>query len=1007
MSRALSFCLLLSIPITLVAQDQPSIQDKPLPPEVAAARLTLPEGFRATLFAGEPDVVQPIAFTFDDRGRLWVVECLSYPDWTPADKEGTDRVVILEDTNGDGRLDKRTVFLEQGRNLSGIELGFGGVWLCSTPEFIFVPDRNGDDVPDGPPEVLLDGWDLKAKHNVFAALAWGPDGWLWGCNGILGTSLVGPPGTPDDQRIPLNCGVWRYHPTRRLFEAVAWGSTNPWGLDFDDYGQAFITNCVIKHLFHVIPGAHYDRMYGQDLNPHVYGLIESCADHLHWAGGAWQSSRGGQGEHSKTGGGHAHAGAMVYLGDNWPDRYRNSIFMCNIHGQRVNCDTLDRHGSGYVAHHASDFLFSHDPWYRGLQLKYGPDGGVYVTDWSDTGECHDYEQCDRTNGRIFKVTYGDVGQVSNLPRTQAGQRPAPRMDIASFSDAELVQLQLHKNDWHVRQARKELQERAATKRLSNEVKSSLQKLLAEQPDVTRKLRALWALYVIGGLDEASFTDLLKHREPAVRHWAVRLAVEDRQVSDPLRVAFADLAMNDPSPVVRLALASALQRLPLEQRPPIAAGLASHAEDADDANLPLMIWYGIEPVVATASTEALTLITATRIPLVRQYIVRRLATDVDDPSKQLVGLIDLLATTRDPETQLDILRGLYESLKGRRDLGVPADWPKIRQQLAAGGPAEQRRLALALSLIFGDRDAMETLRHLASDTKAAPADRQWAIESLVQAKDAKLPPLLLRLVNDPAVRRGAIRGLAAYREPATPDVLLRLYPSLNNEEQQDAINTLSSRADYALAMLDAVRREQIPRKDLTTFTVRQLLNLHDQRVREQVEKVWGRISATSKQKAAVIADYKAMLTPENLKNADPMQGRAVFQRTCASCHKLFDAGRPVGPELTGSQRGNVDYLLENLVDPNSVIGRDFQMSVIATSDGRVINGIITEENEKTVTVRTATEDVIVLKDEIAERQRTNVSMMPDGMLDKLSDAEVLNLFRYLAGPAQVPLPEGGH
>jgi putative membrane-bound dehydrogenase-like protein len=309
--------------------------DKPASPQEAPKKMTLPKGFQATLFAGEPDVVQPIAFTFDDRGRLWVVECNSYPAWTK-NTEGNDRVLIFEDKDGDGHFDKCTVFWDKGANLTGIEYGFGGIWLCSTPNLIFIPIKEGRDKPAGPPQIVLDGWDLTAKHNVFNSLTWGPDGWLYGCNGILSNSRVGAPGSPDVKRVALNCGVWRYHPTRKVFEVVAHGTTNPWGLDFDDYGRMFITNCVIKHLFHVIPGAHYERMFGQDINPYSYGLMQSCADHIHWAGGDWTSSRGGKGEHSDKGGGHAHSGAMVYLGDNWPDEYRNNVFMCNIHGNRIN-----------------------------------------------------------------------------------------------------------------------------------------------------------------------------------------------------------------------------------------------------------------------------------------------------------------------------------------------------------------------------------------------------------------------------------------------------------------------------------------------------------------------------------------------------------------------------------------------------------------------------------------------------------------------------------------------
>jgi putative membrane-bound dehydrogenase-like protein len=583
-----------------------------VPPAEAPRRMVLPEGFQATLFAGEPDVVQPIAFTTDDRGRLWVVEGMSYPKWHPEGEGGSDRVVILEDTDNDGRFDSRKVFWDKGTNLSGIELGFGGVYLCAAPYLQFIPDADGDDRPDtDKPQVLLDGWNTEeAGHNVFNGLTWGPDGWLYGMNGIQSYSIVGTPETPENQRTHIDCGVWRYHPVTKTFEVVAWGTTNPWGLDFDDYGQMFITNCVIEHLWHVIPGAHFKRMYGQDINPHVYKPMQSCSDHLHWGGGEWQESRGGVGKHGEAGGGHAHVGAMVYLGDNWPDAYRNGLFTVNLHGTRVNHDVLSRAGSGYVAKHGKDFLFANDAWFRGLELQYGPDGGVYMTDWSDTGECHDFDDVRRESGRIFKITYG--------------QPKSATVDVAKLGDEQLVELQLHKNDWQVRHARRVLQERAAAGKLGAGTHAALGKILADHPDVTRKLRALWALYVTGGLDDARLTALLDHPDENVRAWAVRLQVEDRKVPDAALEKFKQLAAADASAFVRLHLASGLQRMPYEQRWAVAEALGSHAEDANDPNLPLMIWYAVEPLVPANKPRAAALMAKVKIPLLREHVARRLA-----------------------------------------------------------------------------------------------------------------------------------------------------------------------------------------------------------------------------------------------------------------------------------------------------------------------------------------------------------------------------------------------
>ena len=523
----------------------------PVPAREAAARFKVPEGFIVTQFAAEPDVVQPIAMTIDHKGRLWVVENYAYPLWLGG-PVGRDRILIFEDTDSDGRFDRRRVFFEHGTNFTGIELGFGGVWVCATPNLLFIPDKDGDDRPDGPPVIKLDGWSKTPQHNMFNALKWAPDGWLWGCNGILSISRVGKPGTPDAERVAIDCGVWRYHPTREVFEAVAHGTTNPWGLDFDDLGEAFITNCVIPHLFHVIPGAHFQRMFGEDVTPNRYELMETCADHLHWAGGRWQDSREGRGKHGEAGGGHAHVGAMIYLGNNWPERYRNGVFTCNLHGHRVNHDRLEPYKSGYVARHEKDFLNVADTWFRGLELKYGPDGVVYLTDWYDTGECHeaDSDNAHRENGRIYRVSYGTA--------------PAVKVDLSGESDVALAQYQRHPNDWYVRTARRMLQERAAAGRDLGKANAALLEILVSNAAVSRRLRALWALYATGGLGEKTLEGLLEDRSEHVRAWAIRLLCDAKSAPATAVNRFAELARTDASPKVRLSLASALQRIPIAQ-----------------------------------------------------------------------------------------------------------------------------------------------------------------------------------------------------------------------------------------------------------------------------------------------------------------------------------------------------------------------------------------------------------------------------------------------------------
>lgn len=976
-------------------------QGGPLSPDEAARRMTVPEGFKVTLFAAEPDVRQPIAFAIDPKGRLWVAESFSYPNWLQPAKEN-DRILIFEDRDGDGKFDRRTVFWDRGgkvSNVSGLALGFGGVWVCATPNLLFLPDRDGDDAPDGDPEVVLDGWSVKAAHNLFNGLNWGPDGWLYGCNGILSESKVGRPGTPDEGRVAINCGVWRYHPTRKTFEAVAHGTTNPWGLDFDDYGEAFITNCVIPHLFRVVPGARFQRMFGQDFNPHSYGLLESCADHIHWAGGHWTDSREGKGKHGEAGGGHAHVGAMVYLGDNWPDRYRNSAFMCNIHGRRINHDVLERKGSSHVARHGKDFLFANDNWFRGMELKYGPDGSVFLTDWSDTGECHetDGDLAHRENGRIYKVSFGEPQPV--------------KVDLAGLPDDELVRLQLHKNDWYVRNARRILQERAAAGREMGAAHRALWEIFEKNGDVTRKLRALWALHATSGLTPESLQKLLDHREEYVRYWAVRLLVDDSK-ADPAAVErFGALAREDASPLVRLALTCALQRLPVERRLAIAKGLLSHAEDAGDPYLPLMTWYGVEPIVPYDRGEAAMLLEESRNPTVRRNLARRLVLLDDETSGGRAGaprpgvalLVRTLEGKDDPALQKDLLTGMEEALRGRKLVAMPKGWSRVQARLSRSPDAQVHTQAIRLGLIFDDPAASALLMERMLDLSAPAEGRRQALQALAEHRIPGLAGVLQGLLGDQAVRGAALRGLAAYDDRSTPRAIVRSYATFNDEERADAIGTLSSRAPYAKVLLAAVADGTIPKSDVTATTARQLQAFGDREISEALEKAWGSIRPTSREKVALIAKYKAMVTPDRAKDADRSNGRLLFNRNCAQCHKLFDSGGDVGPDLTGSDRANTDYILENILDPSALVGRDFKLTTIATTDGRLISGIIREQSEKTLVIQSVNERLVLPREDVEEMKPSDASMMPEGALEKLSPDEVRDLITYLAGKAQVPLP----
>jgi putative membrane-bound dehydrogenase-like protein len=974
-------------PTTPAAPEPP--RDGPVPTKDAAAKMTVPPGFKVTLFAGEPDIVQPIAFTFDDRGRMWVVECLSYPKWSK-DGKGSDRVVILEDTDGNGTFDKKTVFLDNGVNLSGIELGFGGAWLCSSPNLLFVPILDGD--KPGKPEVVLDGWNMTdTKHNIFNSLGWGPDGWLYGCNGIQAKAWVGPPGTPKEKRPYMDCGVWRYHPTRKAFEPVAHGTTNPFGLDWDENGEMFVTNCVIDHLFHFVPGGHYQRMYGQDPNPHAYGLMKSCVDYKHWAGGDWTSSRttgtGGKPEHSDAGGGHAHSGCAIYLGDNFPAEYRNTLFTANIHGNRLNNDGLERTPSGMKGVRRKDFLFANDSWFRGICVKCGPDGALYVSDWCDTGECHNYDKADTTNGRIYRVSYGD-------PKPWKG-------DVAKLSDAELVKMTVTaSNDWFSRRARLALQERTAAGKLDKETPNALRKLLTGEKEASKRLRALWTLEAIGKLTDDELSELLGDRDEAVRVWAYRLAGNSSnrlttQILMGLRVS------GEQSPFVLAAAASALQFH--NQAYTVYDPLAEKKVVQDDAMLSLLLWYGIERWYRKVPESALISLPGMKHPLIRQNTVRYLLSQ-PKATENLVGLMGVFEKVREDVVRVDILRGIRESLTGQRSVTMPKEWPAVYAELLKSESAQVKREAETVAVLFGDKGAITKLTKVVTDGTATQDDRIAAIELLRPLKLPEFAKTLRTLLDDPAVRAAAIRGLASFADAETPAAIIRAYPKFTPEEKLDAVQTLAARKEWANSLLDAVEKKDLPRADIPVTTARQILALNDKALSQRLETVWGKIGVASKERAALTKKWKDLLTEDTLTKANASNGRALFAKHCGACHKMFGEGQAVGPELTGSQRTSLDYVLENVLDPSAVVPREFQMVNFTTADDRVISGIVLRETKDAVTVRTTNDTVVLPAADIAARKQTNVSIMPDGLLDQMKPGEVRDLIAFLRAKEQVPLPK---
>lgn len=897
----------------------------PMSPQDALKALKLPEGFKATLFAAEPDVQNPIAMAWDAKGRMWVAENYTYAERSKRFDLGLkDRVIILEDKDWDGVAETRKVFTDDVQMLTSVEVGRGGVWLMCPPQVLFIPDRNGDDIPDGEPEVVLDGFTVAKDnyHNFANGLRFGPDGWLYGRCGHSCPGKLGVPGTPDDQRVPMKGGIWRFHPEAKVVEVLTHGTTNPWGHDWDANGEMFFINTVTGHLWHLIHGAHL--VDSNTMNPLIYEKLDTIADHYHYdRTGAWSESRGGKANH--LGGGHAHIGMMIYQADQWPEYYRNKLFTLNMHGRRTNVERLERNGSGYVGKHEPDIFLSDDPWFRGIEISTGPDGSGFILDWSDTGECHESTGVHRTSGRIFRVSYGEPKKPV---KPFAWRKPWPKADLNS-------------NDEHSRAL-------------------AIRELVQFSP-----LDA-----ITGPMPHTKYPEL---------------------AFDPTK-----MAAREQSSLVRLQVASTLQRLPVAKRPKLAAALLSHTEDANDPFLSHMVWFGISPLAKHDPMALVQLAKNCSWPRVTRWIARSLATQPE-------ALNALLAVNSSD----DVLEGMSEAFKGIRKAPKPANWDRIVVPALAGSvPPEggTPNIIRDLSILFGDGRALDDVKKIALDGKADIAARESALKTLIDARPDDLRTICTQLLEVRGLNSVAARGLSLFDDPEIGVELAKNYRKFNPGDRSSVIDTLVSRPSFAKALLAEMAANRIPRTDLTAFHARQIRAFNDEALTQQLVDAWGELRESAADKKQLIEKLKTQLTPDVLAKANLSSGRVLFTAVCGACHMMYGQGGKIGPDLTGSGRASLDYLLENIADPSGVVSADFRMSLLTLKDGRTLSGVIAESNNRTVTLRTLAEPLTIDRNEIVKQETSPMSMMPEGLLLALQPDQVRDLIAYLMHPVQVALPK---
>ncbi|MFO0939030.1 MAG: PVC-type heme-binding CxxCH protein [Gemmataceae bacterium] len=812
MVRVLSFCVLLSLTTLTRADDFPKPYDSeknpgtPMPAEEAARKFKMPPGFKVSVFASEPDVRNPIACCWDGKGRLWVAENYTYAE-RPLnfDLNLSDRIVVFHDKDGDGKWDERKVFADNLKRLTSVCVGRGGVWVMCPPQLLFIPDADNDMKPDGPAQVILEGFNVPKEnyHNFANGLKWGPDGWLYGRCGASSPGLVRCADMGPETAVPLAGGIWRYHPEKKLFEPVCHGTTNPWGHDWDANGNGFFVNSVNGHLWQIIPGAHYRRPHTISPNPYVYEPMEMIADHWHFdTGKGWVDSRKVDPTVDKLGGGHAHCGCMIYNGVNWPEEYRGKLMTLNIHGRRINVERLEPFKSGFVGKHEPDLFQAADPFFRGTELTYGPDGAVYVLDWSDTGECHENSGVHRNSGRIYRVTYGDA-------------KPVAIPEFHSADAAQLLKWTNSKNGWIRYQALMVANERNPKANDSDNQPRNKQHQFAKQGD-------RWV--VINDLQL-----LLKNEMLDTPTGRTRVLLDyhgdEKKLEDTVHIL-----KEARSAELRMSYASDLQKLPVKYRATLAAGLLSHAEDADDPNIPFLIWYGLIPVAESMPESLPKLAAESKIPKVREWITRRLSEMVETKPRPLNELLALTAKSSEADRR-DVLVGMTAGLAGIRKVAMPAAWKEFKKEFQAKDADKFVSMAKSLDVLFGDGRALDDVRKIALDGNADLNRRKAALAALISANPPDLRKICEQLLRERFLNAVAVKGLIPFNDAAVGKAIANQYGTFHPSERSIAIDALISRPLFAGELLDQMAKGRISRGDLSAAQARQIRNFNDAKLNE--------------------------------------------------------------------------------------------------------------------------------------------------------------------------------
>ena len=837
---------------------------------------------------------------------------------------------------------------------------------------LFLQDTDGDGRADRR-EVVVTGFGRRDTHELPNSLNWGPDGWLYGLNGVFNQSHV----RTGNKDFKFTCAMFRIHPRTREFQLFCEGTSNPWGIAWDDLGSAFVSACVIDHLWHLVETGYYHRQGGP--YPPFTWKIGSIVDH----------------KHQKA----AYAGLHYFDSDAYPPEYRGKLYMGNIHGGCVNVDVLSREGSTYSAQPAPDFLTANDAWFMPVSQKTGPDGCLYILDWYDRYHCYqdaerDPRGIDRLKGRLYRIRYKQTPRVWGF-------------DLAKETDdALLARLEKAPNDYY-----RTTIVRLLSERRDPQTRPKLEKMVLDQKLALKvRIRALWALIGSDSLDDAFLQTLLSHPEPAFRAWGVRAAGNIGRNSEAVRRKVVEAA-GDPSPDVRLQAAIAARKVDGIDPVPVLIDVLAHS--GDDRLIPHIVWNNLQPLmeqqggaIAHALAAApefdgnpsfgellprtfermLAARTVDRGAL-RELLLRAVQAKRPDAARRCLQM--LAARVQDRE----LAGGRLESVRDGAATGVgggsfrPARRAPFRRCRPVGGQLERARGAR------GRSGLSLPIRRSPNGGELPP----WTHSSrpttplFCRRRKPLLPP---GKSISPRFRSRVIAALGRFDSPRVADIVLAHYGTLEPAVQPVAVELLTQRVGWSKKLLASIGNGKIPAHALNLSQVRKLLASGDKDLAEQVRAKWGTVrDQRNPQREQIITQMRKLVRANH---GDAAQGEKVFRRVCAQCHKIHGEGVDVGPDLTLNGRSSIDQLLSNVFDPSLVIGAAYRAVIVVTKEGRVLTGLVVEDSPSRIVLKIQGGKIETIpRDDVDSFKVSNVSLMPEQLENQLKPHEIVDLFTFLS------------